>query len=127
MLGWEIIICRQPDGGTSPATMQSARCKSIAAWTTSAGGLNWLDPLVKAGKVIELGGNGYPLRFTGTAEDLIPRLFQQPPEMTLGTMYLCEALSTLGDRCREMTVTELIEASECRLGEWLLIEAWDRS
>jgi hypothetical protein len=127
MLGWEIIICRQPDGDTSPATMQSARGNTIAAWTTSLGGLNWLDPLVKAGRVIELGGNGYPLRFTGTAEDLIPRLFQQPPEVLVGTMHLCEALSALGDRCHEMTATELIEAPECRVGEWLLIEAWDQS
>src|SRR5689334_13239047 len=120
MLGWEIIICRQPDGGTSPATMESARGDSIATWTTSVDGLNWLDPLVKAGKVMDLGGNGYPVRFTGTAGDLVLRLFQQPPESLAGTMHLCDALSTLGDRWREMPVAKLVEAVECRVSEWLL-------
>ena len=127
MLGWEIIVCKQPDGGISPATMTSARGNSIAAWTTGSIGMSWLDPLVKSEKVIELGGDGYPLRFTGSAEDLVPRLFQRPPETLVGTMHLCEALSTLGDRCREMTVTELLEAVGCSVGEWLLIEVWDQS
>ena len=127
MLGWHIHVYKQTDGGTSPASMQSARGKRIAAWITGMSGLNWLEVLSKAGKAIDLGGDGYSLRFTGTAEDLIPRIAQQPPEALTGTVYLCEVLSALTERCSKMTVTELVESVECRMGEWLLIEAWDQS
>ena len=64
MLGWHIIVYKQTDGGNSPATMQSARGERIAAWITGVSGLNLFDTLVKTGKAIELGGNGYPQRFT---------------------------------------------------------------
>ena len=127
MLGWHIHVYKQTDGGSSPATVQSVQGKRIAAWITSTGGLSWLETLAKAGKAVDLGGNGYPLKFTGTAEDLIPRIAQKPPEALSGTIYLCEALSALNDRCSKMTVTELVESVECRMGEWLLIEAWDQS
>ncbi len=126
MLGWEIIVYKQADGGSSPAKPESARGNSIAAWLTEMNGLNWLDALVKAGKAFDLGGDGYPLRLTATAEDLVPRLVQGPPE-ALRTFYLCETLSALADRDCETTVTGLVESAGCRMGEWLLIHAWDQS
>ena len=48
MLGWEIIIYKQTNGGISPATMESAKGEPIVAWTMGWDGLNWLDPLVTA-------------------------------------------------------------------------------
>ena len=38
-----------------------------------------------------------------------------------------EALGALTKRCTNMTVIELVESVECRMGEWLVIEAWDQS
>jgi hypothetical protein len=127
MLGWEIIVCKQTDGGISPATMQSAKGKRITAGTTGLSGLNWLDTLVKTGKATELGDNGYPLKFTGTAANLVPSVVPPPPEALTGTIWLCESLSALADRCPDMTVTDLIESVKCGVGERLLIEGWDQS
>jgi hypothetical protein len=126
MLGWDVIVYKQADGGNSPANSESERGNSIAAWLTEMNGLNWLEALVKAGNAMDLGGNGYPLAFTATAEDLIPRFVQGPP-LALKTLYLCEALSALANRDSETTVTGLVESAGCRMGEWLLIHAWDQS
>jgi hypothetical protein len=126
MLGWEIQVYKQADGGNLPAKPESERGNSIASWLTEMNGLNWIEDLVKVGKAIDLGGNGYPLTFTATAEDLIPPLVQGPPQ-ALETFHLCEALSALANRDPETTVTGLVESAGCRMGEWLLIHAWDQS
>ena len=127
MLGWHIIVFKQTDGGMSPATMESATGQRIAAWTTGSTGLNWLDTLAKTGKAIELGGSGYPLRFTGTAANLVPSVVPRPPEALTETIWLCEALSAVADKSCEMKASDLTESVECGVGEWLLIEAWDQS
>lgn len=127
MLGWEIMIYRQGDRGASPATKQLPHGKRIAAWTRSSNGLMWLDSLVKAGRVIDLGGDGYPLKFTGTAEVLLSHLVQQQEEALPGSDYLCEKLRAAVNAFREITSNDLLGALECRPGEWLLIEAWDQS
>ena len=127
MLGWHISVCKQTDRGVSPATMESAKGERIAAWMTGSGGLTWIDTLVKTGKVIDLGGNGYPLRFTGTAANVVPPIVPEPPEALTGTIWLCETLSAFTEKCSEMTPTGLIESVGCGMGEWLLIEAWDQS
>jgi len=127
MLGWHISVCKQTDRGVSPATMESAKGERIAAWMTGSGGLTWIDTLVKTGKVIDLGGNGYPLRFTGTAANVVPPIVPEPPEALTGTIWLCETLSAFTEKCSVMTPTGLIESVGCGMGEWLLIEAWDQS
>jgi hypothetical protein len=60
MLGWHVSVYRQKDGGSSPATFPTPEGTRLAVWQTGIGGLDWLDELVKAGKAIDLGGNGYP-------------------------------------------------------------------
>jgi hypothetical protein len=126
MLGWEVIVYKQADGGNSPAKPESEPGNSIASWLTGMNGLNWLETLVKAGNAMDLGGNGYPLAFTATAEDLIPQLVQGPPQ-ALRTFHPCETLSAFANRDSETTVTGLVESAGCRMGEWLLIHAWDQS
>lgn len=126
MLGWEIIVYKQVDEGSSPAKPESARGNTIASWLAGMDGLHWIDALVKTGKAFDLGGNGYPLEFTATAEDLVPLLVQGPPK-ALKTVYLCEGLSALANRDSETTGTSLLESAGCRMGEWLLIHAWDQS
>ena len=79
MLGWHISIYRQADGGASPATTESIRSTRLAVWQTGLGGLDWVQELVQAGKAIDLGGNGYPCRYTAAAENLIPRIEDGPP------------------------------------------------
>jgi hypothetical protein len=127
MLGWHIIVFIQTDGGMSPATVESAIGQRIAAWTVGSSGLNRLDTLVKTRKAIELGGNGYPLRFTGTAANLLPSIAPGPPDALTETIWLCAAPNAVAEKSREITVCDLTESVECGVAEWLLIEAWDQS
>lgn len=112
MLGWEIFINRQADNGASPATANSAIGKCLGAWRAPLGGLKWVDELVKEDKAIDLGGNGYPCRYTATLKHLMPYIVDGPP----------------GSRkTREVQESRKAEITDCRPDEWLLIEAWDQS
>ena len=79
MLGWHVSIYRQTDGGGSPAAAGSPTGDRLAAWQTGLGGIDWIDELVKNGKAINLGGNGYPYHYTATGKHLIPVLIDKPP------------------------------------------------
>jgi hypothetical protein len=79
MTGWNIGVFKQENDGASPATGQS-RGARLAVWQTGWRGLLWLEELVEAGNAINLGGNGYPCRYTATAGHLIPRIIEKPPE-----------------------------------------------
>lgn len=76
MLGWSIAIYRESDYRRFHA--QELWDLAIASWTTSLGGLKWLDPLLKEGKATE-GGNGYPLWIKAKANDLLPLIAGGPP------------------------------------------------
>ncbi len=56
MLGWEIFVFSVAD-----------KSSSIANWMTGMSGLHWIDELVREGNAIDLGGNGYPCRYSITA------------------------------------------------------------
>src|SRR4051812_37736997 len=72
MLGWQIYVFRQRDGGGSPANESSPAGDHIASWQSGINGLDWLKTLTETGNAVSLGGNGYPLRYTATAEYLMP-------------------------------------------------------
>jgi hypothetical protein len=125
MLGWHISVYRQTDGGSSPAGMQSPAGARLAVWQTGLDGLDWLEELVKAGKAIDLGGNGYPCRYTATAENIIPRIFYRPPEAR--EVWESDPLDVLTEKWEGKTVIDRIAAAACPADEWLLVEAWDES
>jgi hypothetical protein len=123
MLGWHISIYRQTDGGASPATKESAEGTRLAVWQTGLGGLDWLDELVKAGRAVYLGGNGYPFRYTATAEHLIPRVVDEPPRAH--QVWVHEPDDIFTEKWGGRTVID--HAAACQPEEWLLVEAWDES
>jgi hypothetical protein len=125
MLGWHISIYRLADGGASPATAESGRGARVAVWQTGHGGLDWVDELVKAGRAVYLGGNGYPLWYTATAENLIPRIEDGPPEAHQAWVYGEHDILT--DKWEGKTVVDHDTSAACRPDEWLLVEAWDES
>lgn len=116
MLGWEVFIFR------------SAEAKSedlIVRWQTSVFGLKWLDQLVKDGYASDLGGNGYPCKYSVTAGVLLPIITAGLPSnnspLVIGNDYvLPEGWS--GDIAwnREATLA-------CQPDDILTIEAWDQS
>jgi hypothetical protein len=125
MLGWHVSVYRQKDGGRSPATAKSEEGTRLAVWQADVGGLKWIHELVKAGKAIDLLGNGYPNRYTAVAENLIPHISATPP--LAREHWLLEAGDIVTDQWVGKTVTDPIEITQCRPDEWLLIEAWDES
>ena len=125
MLGWHISVYRQCDEGRSPATFESSEGARLAVWQTALGGLKWVDELVKAGRAIDLGGNGYPCRYTATAENLSPRILDGPPGAR--QVWVSGANDILTEKWAGKTVIDATAIAECRPDEWLLIEAWDES
>lgn len=125
MLGWHISVFRQQEGGASPATMESAKGPRLAVWQTGFEGLKWLEQLVEAGNAIALGGNGYPVRYTATAEHLLPEISDQPPQAR--DTWAHDPGDILTDKWEGKTVVDPVTVSECPPGEWLLVEAWDES
>jgi hypothetical protein len=125
MLGWHISVYRQRDGGGEPATFESSEGPRLAVWQTDVSGLDWIDDLVKAKKAIDLGGNGYPMRFTAHAEDVIPQLVIDPPHAH--HTWILQVGDVVGPEWAGRTVIDDELVDNCRPDEWLLIEAWDES
>jgi hypothetical protein len=124
-LGWLITVYRQADGGALPAQAQSPKGARIATWQAGLWGLGWLDELVKAGKAISLGGNGYPLWYTAPAECLLPIALGKPP--WVHEIWVSDPGDILTDQWAGKTVVDRAAAAQCQSDEWLLVVVWDES
>jgi len=71
MLGWEVIVKKESDADQAG--------QSLMSWSTGIGGLSWLDELVKQGLVQDLGGNGYPNKYSGQASIILPKIVPSLP------------------------------------------------
>lgn len=120
MPGWSIVVYKQSDGN-GPATAESSGDTVVGMWLASVNGLKWLDELVKASKAIDLGGDGYPMRYTATAGNLLPRMLEKSP------LPSSAQEDELGDNLIGPLNVDHAEAGSCRFDEWLLVMAWDRS
>jgi hypothetical protein len=125
MLGWHISVYRQGDGGASPASANCPHGTRIAVWQTDWDGLQWINELVEANRAINLGGNGYPCRYTGTAEHIVPRVLDGSPGAK--PVWTCDEFDILTEKWEGRTVIDVAVAKQCRPDEWLLVEAWDES
>lgn len=125
MLGWHISVYRQVDGGKAPARDDAAEGPRLAVWQTGLDGLQWIDELVAAGRAVDLGGNGYPCRYTAQAERLIPPILGGPPEAE--RIWGCDPHDVIGSAWEGKTVIDRPVADDCRPDEWLLVVAWDES
>jgi hypothetical protein len=125
MLGWHISVYKQKDGGESPAVFATSEGTRLAVWQTGIGGLDWLSELVKAGKAVDLGGNGYPCRYTVPAQHLMSEIADSPPMAR--DSWLSGAGDLITNQWEGKTVVDGDAVTICRPDEWLLVEAWDES
>jgi len=125
LLGWHISVYRQTNDGSAPAAVDSAKGVRVAVWQAGWRGLRWIDELVEARKAIDLGGNGYPCRYTVTARHLVPNIIEAPPEVR--PTWVAGGSDILTGKWEGKTVIDHAAAGQCRPDEWLLVEAWDES
>ena len=70
MLGYWIVVSTQTP---EERDANIDRKKSVLAeWETGVGGIRWLEKLVEEGKATKLRGDGYPNRYTSTADIVLP-------------------------------------------------------
>jgi len=124
MLGWNISVYRLEQGAVR-ATTKTPTGVRLAVWQTGLDGLDWIDELVKEGKATNLGGNGYPCRFTGTAEHLIPHFVNGIPEAHSPSSF--EGSGMLMEGWEARTTINQTAIAACRPEEWLLLLAWDEN
>jgi hypothetical protein len=122
MLGWQITIHRQiPGESQNHLTKESL----LATWTTSIGGLDWIDALVKEGKAVDLGGTGYPCWYKATAKNILPIILAGPPRhkgpLVAGDGYILPA------GWNGKATIDHSKIGQCLPDEQLIIEAWDQS
>ena len=119
MLGWDVMVLRREIRSSGKPECVLAR------WTTGVFGLKWLDDLVKEGKAIDLGGNGYPNLYSITLDVVLPILLRGLPAndspVVIGDDYV---LPQGWNGKLEINEAELVD---CPSGESLVIEAWDQS
>jgi hypothetical protein len=100
------------------------RGERLAVWQSGLWGLNWVDELVKSGRILELQRGGYPNLYTGRFEYILSRI-SDPPEVNAS--WVCGPDDLIGDAWEGRTVIEENAIARCHPDEWLLIEAWDES
>ena len=124
MLGWNISVYRL-EQEAARATTTSPTGVRLAVWQTGLDGLDWIDELVKEGKAMNLGGNGYLCRFTASAEHLIPHFVNGSPEAQSTLRF--EGSGMLMEGWEGKPAIDQTAIAVCRPNEWLLLVAWDES
>ena len=115
MLGWEVIVKKDADNAG----------QSLISWTTGLDGLFWLDELVKQGLVQDLGGNGYPNKYSGQASIILPKIVPSLPsyqgKVVIGDDYVLKGGENWAIKINQPKI------DTCKPEELLIIEAWDGS
>lgn len=120
VLGFGFLVIRQ-----SEAEVSYENRSPFAEWDAGLGGTDWIDRLVAQGKAIDLGGNGYPLKYAAAASTLIEVLRNGPPKHqgppVVGDDYFLSG-GWVGNPRIDLKALEALDP-----GEILLVEAWDLS
>ncbi|HTE20052.1 MAG TPA: hypothetical protein VK689_16935 [Armatimonadota bacterium] len=124
MLGWSIYIYRQ-DLIKEPQAVWPRERGQTASWLAGWGGLDWLDALVEKGDATYLGGDGYPLKYTALAANVLPLIARGPPKhdapLVIGDDYIMP-----GGWTGEFKVFRW-RVMRCPSDTLLQIHAWDQS
>lgn len=125
MLGWHINIYKQVGDGSLPATSGTSAGRLLSDCHAGISGLDWISELVRTGHAIDLGGNGYPFRYTvrmGALRTLLSDGAPENPEATAS-----ETAEEFPRPKQGRVALDLRSIAECHRDEWLIIEAWDES
>ncbi len=120
MLGWQVLVFRG-----SERSADTPEGESIASWKTGTSGLQWLYDLVQRGEAVDLGGNGYPNRYSIVANVLLPIIssglpLNDGPAVIGDDYFFPKGWSTKVKLDRQ-------KIAVCPADAQLLIEQWDLS
>lgn len=124
MLGWNINVWRQIDPPDTPARKRRG---FIARWEAGIFGTDWLDTLVKEGRAVNLGGTGYPCRYSMTAAVLVSMISSGPPRHKGPVpLIMSEDRVLPANGIADFELDQSVLA-ECAPDEELIVDAWDLS
>lgn len=118
MVGWSIRIYRRSEGGDALSQHDTAERRCLASWRTGLHGADWIDDLVRRGRALALGGNGYPYHYAVAARWLAPHALAVRPD----DRGPADPRSPWVDT-RPFIDRDGLE--RCDPDEWLLVEVWD--
>ena len=129
MLGYWIVVSTQ-----TPEERDAIidRKKSVLAeWETGVGGIRWLEKLVEEGKATKLRGDGYPNRYTSTANIVLPLITGdaiKPADDGIWVFGMDEGEEYAQPPCWMGKVNLRPESIRtCPTNAALTIDAWDQS
>ena len=122
MLGWQIFIHQNLPGETPDTPNREVL---LGSWMVGLSGLDWLDKLVSEGRATDLGGTGYPDRYSISAAELRAAISNGPPQPK-GPDVIGDDYFTPGDWVGE-TKIDYDKLANCADDEQLSVEAWDQS
>ena len=123
MLGWGIYIYELSQGIDLKSPISEKTI--LSEWTSSLGGLDWIDDLVKEGKAEELEGynHGYTFMYKAKVQDVLDKLTYHIPkgkdQTVIGDDYVMSS-----DWRSKIDTSEI---AKCKPDEQLIVEAWDLS
>ena len=119
MLGWDVHVYRQSGNASESKRLLVAR------WSTNVFGIRWIDELVKKKKAVDLGGDGYPCRYSVAAGILLPIITAGIPSSASPPVFGEDYI--VPPNWQGNVELDSEHMSECPSDEQLLIEAWDQS
>ena len=122
MIGWWIVVVqRTPEEWDATLNKEAV----LANWETSLSGIDWIEALVKAGKVAQLSRGGYPNRYTAVACEILPHIVGGPPRhdgpTIMGDDYVMPG-SWMGN-----VQIHHDKIAACPSDQILTIDVWDQS
>lgn len=114
MAWWDVLVYRQAGDRTTPAALGDPTGVRLASWPAATEQTEWLDSLAATNAhAVNLGGDGYPNRYTVRADTMLP-LIPPEPSQVLQSLSAHNALDW-----------DAIES--CPVDEWLIVDLWDSS
>jgi hypothetical protein len=113
MLGWKLLIKLENN-------------VTLASWTTSVGGLTWLDKLAASNFAELTDSSGYPNTYKVSAKHILPFLRSRKLPTYEGQLVLSEHSVREAGSDTELVVNEAALAA-CSEECLLCVEAWDLS
>jgi hypothetical protein len=123
MVGWWIVIAKQPPVGSEKNI--DYKNDILATWEASVFGLDWIKLLVQDGKATQLRHSGYPNQYVVLAGHVLPLIENGPPPHD-GPTIIGDDYVMQGNWIGSLKIDH-DRLHQCAPDQPLIIDAWDLS